>query len=264
MKNMILCCLAAMTLQGAYAQKLPNKQEGSLKAPTNVKIDGKVGEWGDFKAYNSATGLYYTLANDGQNLYLILKAANPIAIEKLFGGGISLYLNNPNNVAKDARAAITYLAVNKTSRMAIAELKKDTIANDLKKINNAIASSLKTIIVKNLDDVKGDSIPVYNDYGIMAASHLVNTKTYTCEISVPLKNIKSFINSQSVINYTLQANAQSLNNMKVVMNGKEIENAAMDKRLVEIMNKLQQSEDGASLRETMNDTNVSGEYMLVK
>ncbi|MGY3212786.1 hypothetical protein [Mucilaginibacter sp. HD30] len=264
MKQFILFLLTGVIFINAQAQKLPNKQEVSFKAPANVKIDGKAAEWGDFKAYNSATGLFYTLANDEQNLYLIIQAGNRRAMNKIFAGGISLLLTNTTNADKNARGIITYLALAKSNRFAIVEMLKDTTAMNFKAINGAMAASLKTIGVKNLNDISEDVISVYNDYGIMAASYLTDRETYTCEIAIPLKNLKSFINSKSVINYTLQANAESLNSMKVVVNGKEVDDATANPRVMEMMNKIYQSEDGASLRETMSDTNVSGEYTLAK
>ena len=76
---------------------------------------------------------------------------------------------------------------------------KDTVANDLKKLNSAVTSALKTINVKNLDGVNGDAIPVYNEYGVMAAGYIGSGGSYTCEIAIPLKHLKSFINSSSAI-----------------------------------------------------------------
>lgn len=264
MKLFILLVLTIAISVNIQAQKLPNKQEASVKAPANVKIDGKPVEWGNFTAYNSATELFYTLANDEQNFYLIIQAGNRRAMHKIFAGGISLFLTNATNADKNARGIITYLAFPKSNRFAIVEMLKDTAAMNFKAINSAMAASLKTIGVKNLNDISEDVISVYNDYGIMAASYLTDRNTYTCEIAIPLKNLKTFINGKSVINYTLQANAESLNSMKVVVNGKEVNNVTADPRVMEMMNKIYQSEDGASLRETMSDTNVSGEYTLAK
>jgi hypothetical protein len=262
MKQIVFLFLLTVAFVNGYAQKLPNKQELSLKAPANVKIDGKTTEWGGFKAYNSATGLLYTLANDEQNLYLILRAEDRKIIDKIFGGGISLFFNSANNYDKTLRGEVNYLALPKVSRLAIAEAMKDTINKNL--INSTMSAALKTIGVKNLNGVGEEIISVYNEYGIMAASYLSNMNNYTCEIALPLKHIKSFISNKGVIHYTLQANAASLNNMKVVMNGKEVENPAASTQLTDLLTKMQQSENGASLREMMNDTNVSGEYTLVK
>jgi hypothetical protein len=264
MKQIILLFLLTVAFVNAYTQKLPNKQEASLRAPTNVKIDGKTTEWGEFKAYNSATGLFYTLANDEQNLYLILKAGDKQMMSKIFGAGISLFFNSVSNTDKTSRGVISYWKFPKERRFAIDEMMKDTAANDIKAINNAISAALKTVVVKNLDDVKGDSLSVYNEYGIMAAGYLSNANTYTCEIAIPLKHLKSFINNKSALSYTLQANAVSLNSLKVVVNGKVVENAAASPQMMEMLNNINQSDRSGGFREMMNDTNVSGEYTLAK
>ena len=262
MKQLTLLLLAAMSFATAQSQKLPNKQELSCKAPTRIKIDGKNTEWGDFKAYNSATGLFYTLANDEKNLYLIIRTVDRRIMDKLFGGGISLFFNSADNNDKKLRGEINYLALSKVNRLAIAAAMKDTVNKDL--INSTMAPALKTIGVKNLNDVGEELVSVYNEYGIMAASYLSNMDTYTCEIAIPLKHLKSFVNNKGIISYTLQANAQSLNNLKVVMNGKEVENAAASQQLTDMLSTISQSEKGAAFREMLNDTNVSGEYALAK
>jgi hypothetical protein len=44
------------------AQKLPNKQQISLRAPARLKIDGIVNEWGDkLQAYNHSTQIFYAI-----------------------------------------------------------------------------------------------------------------------------------------------------------------------------------------------------------
>ena len=78
----------------AQAQKLPNIQQGSLRAPAQVKIDGKATEWGSrFRAYNKATGIYYTLANDDDNLYLAIQAKDALIIRKVLTGGVVFSVN---------------------------------------------------------------------------------------------------------------------------------------------------------------------------
>jgi hypothetical protein len=74
-----------------HAQKLPNVQTISLRAPAGVKIDGKTKEWNNrFQCYNHATSLFYTIANDDENLYLVIKAIDRDICKKIIGGGITL------------------------------------------------------------------------------------------------------------------------------------------------------------------------------
>ena len=67
--SILLTLLVSTISLVVHAQKLPNKQEISFQAPTNIKIDGKASEWNNqFLAYNNATDIYYTIANDDKNL----------------------------------------------------------------------------------------------------------------------------------------------------------------------------------------------------
>ncbi|HCN82336.1 MAG TPA: hypothetical protein DIT07_01770, partial [Sphingobacteriaceae bacterium] len=59
------------------AQKLPNIQEASLRAPAGIKVDGKATEWNNqFQAYNKATEIFYTISNDDDKLYLAVQATD--------------------------------------------------------------------------------------------------------------------------------------------------------------------------------------------
>ena len=58
----------------ASAQK-DKIQKNNFRAPINVKIDGKLNEWGDkLQAYNTSTDIFYTISNDDDNLYLAVAA----------------------------------------------------------------------------------------------------------------------------------------------------------------------------------------------
>lgn len=77
---------AILILSGAsiaQAQKLPKVQTTGIKAPVDIKIDGKPTEWTQFEAYNNATDFYYTFSNDNDNLYLAVQATDYRIIQKL-------------------------------------------------------------------------------------------------------------------------------------------------------------------------------------
>ncbi len=85
------------------AQKLPNKQESSIYAPAMVTIGGNASEWGNtLQAYNRATEISYTLANDADNLYLICRATEPEVIQKMMLSGITLTISRADKNASFA------------------------------------------------------------------------------------------------------------------------------------------------------------------
>src|SRR4051812_14249152 len=90
MKALISVLFSAICLNAA-AQKLPNVQQASFRAPANIKIDGKTTEWGNkLQAYNPGTEIYYTLANDDKRLYLVVQADNYTTVNNIVNGGIGL------------------------------------------------------------------------------------------------------------------------------------------------------------------------------
>ncbi|GAB3936007.1 hypothetical protein [Mucilaginibacter myungsuensis] len=78
----------------ASAQKLPSKQTVSVIAPTEASVDGKATEWGNsFQAYNNNIETFYTIANNGEKITLILHAKRSRIIEKIIEGGVSITFN---------------------------------------------------------------------------------------------------------------------------------------------------------------------------
>src|ERR1700679_2125120 len=75
----------------AAAQKLPEVQPAAVWAPENIKIDGDANEWNNkFQAYNKTAGIYYTLSNNEDHLFLTVQATDPDMINKLVAGGLTL------------------------------------------------------------------------------------------------------------------------------------------------------------------------------
>ena len=94
---MLIALSFAVLSASSQAQKLPNKQDVSLRPSDKVKIDGKISEWGkDFKAYNHATNLFYSIANDEANLYLVIRAADQLTVRKIIAGSITFSINAIN------------------------------------------------------------------------------------------------------------------------------------------------------------------------
>src|SRR5471030_410005 len=92
-----------------YAQKLPNKQEASIWAPGNIKIDGKADEWENkYQAFNKSAEIFYTIANDEGNLYLIVHAVKSSIIEKIMEGGISLTVKGSTSRNENRNATVLF------------------------------------------------------------------------------------------------------------------------------------------------------------
>src|SRR5471030_3193728 len=93
----------------AQAQKLPVVQTISVRAPANIKIDGRATEWGNkFQAYNHSLDIYYTMANDDENLYIVTHAKEMVSIFKITSAGLKIMLNNRSKASDEGAVAITF------------------------------------------------------------------------------------------------------------------------------------------------------------
>ena len=93
-RSAALVILLTCIYSNLLAQKIQSVQEGNLWAPSTVKIDGKLTEWGtSLQAYNKTVKLWYTIANDDKNIYLAIKSTDMDNNNKILAGGISFILN---------------------------------------------------------------------------------------------------------------------------------------------------------------------------
>jgi len=102
--SIVLVAIASI----ANAQKQPQVQEVSIRAPDNVKIDGKITEWPNpfqtvknndiyLSAYNSSSRVYYTVANDDKNLYFVIRGLGTGVANKMLAGGLTITISHNVN-----------------------------------------------------------------------------------------------------------------------------------------------------------------------
>ncbi|HCN84775.1 MAG TPA: hypothetical protein DIT07_14330 [Sphingobacteriaceae bacterium] len=109
MKTINLLLFVFVISLTASAQKLPNVQETSLRAPTAIKVDDKPTEWNNqFQAYNKTTEIFYTISNDDDKLYLTVQATDLDVINKILEGGVSLRINGLGKMKDQGGKVITY------------------------------------------------------------------------------------------------------------------------------------------------------------
>ncbi len=200
------------------AQKLPNKQEASVLAPSQLKIDGKLSEWGaDLNAFNRATEIYYTVANDEKNIYLAVRAKNRSIISRIINGGISFSV--AANADKKAISPTITFPVYEPNKRPVLNISKDfyessststTITDSVMLVNNQSLERQSKLIfvagVKGIDSL----ISVYNDNDIKVAQKFDNQMFYNYEMAVPLHYFAALLNTGSTINYHIVLNGASI------------------------------------------------------
>lgn len=192
---MVCFILSSNTL---FSQKLPNKQEASLRPPPAVKIDGKVDEW-SFAAFNKATDLFYTIANDGKKLYWVFQANDQTVINKIMGGGITILITKSGKETSERGMSITYPYREKNKLIAFSFHKRgeilppkqllNQVADSIMMANNKkLASYTKWIYTKGISNMD-TLISIYNEQGLEAAQAFNMEKAYNCEIAIDLEHL---------------------------------------------------------------------------
>lgn len=228
-----------------YGQKLANVQEGSVWAPAGIKVDGKVTEWASvkgfgkvdgsitelndaFQALNTATNLYYTIANDDKNLYLVVKSGIAQNNFKIMAGGVTLTVNTAGKKKDKDAFQITFPIINRGNRgggrqqgggapggfvgrtrgggggggdqrlapdsAQIAEQRKQSIA------------SMKDIRVLGFKEITDTLISIYNEFSIKAAASYDDKGLLMYELSIPLELMGLKPDNAKELAYQLKVN----------------------------------------------------------
>ncbi|RZA02319.1 MAG: hypothetical protein EOP47_07305 [Sphingobacteriaceae bacterium] len=252
----------------ANAQSLPKVQQGGIKLPANVKIDGKTDEWNNkFMAYNPATELFYTIANDDKRLYLIIQANDPNlegTVNRILASGITLTLFNKNQ-KNNKGITITYPA---TDVIGTALYSFKGADGKLIKITDSLVQARNLDLQKKFKFIKLSgiknltTIPVYNDEGIEAAHRFDIKNNYTLELSIPLAVAGSQVNAANALAYKITVNGSkaAMFEMQKAESAGTSSNPQNTSKVPEsIMKQLYQMNATYT-----GQTNFSGEYTLVK
>nr|ALG05216.1 hypothetical protein [uncultured bacterium 4C6] len=196
--------LAILPFLQAYAQKLPKVQTASLPAPANIKIDGKAAEWNGLQAYDPNNMLYYSLANDQNNLYLVIKSDKNTISRKILLGGFKFNLQ----AGGEAEKTITYPVVNDTNIRSIYNRfptgnQQIDYTEAYKRSYKEILKLFKTLGVKGFKNIENTETPIYNDLDIWVNAAFDETGAYVCEFAIPLKYLINGAVNTERLTYTL-------------------------------------------------------------
>jgi hypothetical protein len=259
-KSLFIFFLITSTFFDVSGQEKISKQNNSFKLPINYKIDGLAAEWNNtFANDNKSVGIKYTIANDEEKLYLILKAEDIQVINKIVSQGICFNIKNGNKnvsvfypVYEDGKRPL-FLSIKQRKN---GDDEQEKLINDsLKKsFNSKLIESLQKIGVKGVPEIRDSLISIYNQDGIRANGKFDHQINYTLEIVIPL----NLLNDTKKFDYMIQLNG--------VPGKVEILEAAGGNRIVYIRNGVMY---GIGMATPENyalayPSNLSGTYILAK
>jgi hypothetical protein len=110
----------------------------------------------NFKAYNVATDVFYTIGHDNDNIYLVIKAADESAIRKIISSGITFIVNSSGKKNDTTGAKITFPLFNYKNKPNINFLIKSAPADSADYIttanNKQLSSMGKFVRVRGIKD----------------------------------------------------------------------------------------------------------------
>jgi hypothetical protein len=169
----ILCMqLAAVGISSAQAPTLALKLP-----PTAVVIDGNSMEWGDsLSYYNTEKKIHYTLANDKDNLYLVVKTNDPIQESNILNAGLTFSIDTKGR--KKSTYSVTFPEASSMPMKGGQTLEEKSIR--IKFIR------LKKIAISGFNDISEDNLPTSNTYGIQVAIDYDQKGNLVYEEAIPL------------------------------------------------------------------------------
>ncbi|MCW3465454.1 hypothetical protein [Chitinophaga nivalis] len=174
-------------------------------APAEVKIDGQLTEWPKpLQFYNNVTKLFYTIANDQEQLYVVVSVPDQQSQLKIMRSGITITVNATGK--KKGGASVTFPLTAEAAAAApdVPEASRALIAGELKK---QILAGVREIQVDGFEGIPAGNIPVQNQYGIRTASSFDAAGNLICELVIPLKTAGIAPGTDKPIAYRFKVNA---------------------------------------------------------
>ena len=200
--------LFILIVNSTNAQNLPNIQPTGVRAPANIKIDGKPGEWDKFEAYNKNNNIYYTVANDADYVYLVVQATDWNTIDKITYGGITFIVKSADKKSVVPQVEVTYpvIAMRPGSSMSdkLKKLGTGITETDLSILNKLVI--INDIHVLGLKEFPDPNLSIYNDVGIKAAGLVGMNRAYILEFAIALKYLQPIIGDSGKLTYSVRLN----------------------------------------------------------
>jgi len=264
-KKIVPALLLGIISIAANAQKLPKVQTKSVYAPANIKIDGKATEWdGKYEAFDTKNNIYYTIANDNNNLYLLIHTAEKQTINKIFLGGITFTIIS----ARHSPVSVTYPHAGNNgtylhTKQGFDDMKKKSqvnakAINDIIRLRNTeFESGHKVLAIRGVAEFTDPWISIYNDTGIKVKALFDDDLDYTYEMALPLKYLPGGPANLIKLKYDIQLNGLYLGDGRW-------RPPSPTQGINTTTGEVIQFKSDMNMLYTENPTNFGGEYTLAK
>jgi hypothetical protein len=148
-------------------------------SPTNIAIDGNNKEWGnDLEYYNTTKNIHYTISNDKEKLYLVIKTNDASQLTNILLSGVTFSIDTKGR--KKRTQTVTFpvqeIAITESVPLNTLEQKREL----------AKSTRLKKIEVKGFKDIDEGQMYNGNPYKIQTAVNVDDNGYLIYEEAIPL------------------------------------------------------------------------------
>ncbi|RZA04019.1 MAG: hypothetical protein EOP47_00445 [Sphingobacteriaceae bacterium] len=194
----LLCAIGIQTIctSAIFAQETAL----SLSSPsTAVIIDGNNKEWGDSLAYyNSENKLNYVIANDKQNIYLVIKTNDLVKQNYILSSGVTFSIDTKGRSKKSAFTVTFPKSVPEEPRRSA-----PTLAENKQKVG---ILNFRKISVKGFKDINDEEISLPNIFDIKVAVNFDSKGYMIYEEAIPLELFNAAELTKNEWSYNIKLN----------------------------------------------------------
>ncbi|MFC1225988.1 hypothetical protein ACFE6N_19455 [Pedobacter sp. BG31] len=186
-----------------YAQDV----EENMRMVKPFKADGISNEWNEpLSQYNDATRLAFALANDDQNLYIIIESLDPQTTFSVLSGGITLNINTAGK--KKDGIQLTFPLMERPHEVKDVNISPNHIAqpNIDMGMSHDPSTMNKSIRVSGFKNIVDGDLSAENQSGIETGMSIHPNKDLIYELRIPLAQLGVNVEAKKPLVYHIKIN----------------------------------------------------------
>ncbi|WP_186462381.1 hypothetical protein [Pedobacter suwonensis] len=186
-----------------YAQDV----EENMRMVKPFKADGISNEWNEpLNQYNDATRLAFALANDDQNLYIIIESLDPQTTFSVLSGGITLNINTAGK--KKDGIQLTFPLMERPHELKDVNISPNHIAqpNGDMGMPHDPSTVNKSIRVSGFKNIVDGDLSAENQNGIETGMSIHPNKDLIYELRIPLEQLGVNVEAKKPLVYHIKIN----------------------------------------------------------
>jgi len=203
--SIILCGLSAK------AQDI----EENIRMVKPFKADGVSNEWNEpLNQYNDATKLAFALANDDQNLYIIIESLDPQTTFSVLRGGITLNINTEGKKKDGMKLTFPLMDRPPMPKEGEGHRERAPISPDGNAELHDPAAMNKGIRVSGFKNIPDGELPAINQDGIETGMSIHPNRDLIYELSIPLSQLQIGFDLKKPLVYNIKINEPNKSGFK--------------------------------------------------